>query len=396
MKKYILFGAGNFGRDALLQIGSENIECFCDNNKEILGTKRFDKTIISFEKLKEVFNDYIVVICASFEKSYIMANQLEENNISDYVPYSMFRYFDCNSDYWSRLAEDNIERLNVKCQFYRNKSNDLDAQVNYFKFHSDIRTMKPATGKLREHQLDEINAVREFNNVFESINVQPFLGAGNLLGYVRHNGFIPWDDDMDLYLIRDEFERLKKYCFDNFQVMRSESRECSSDEISKFYSEHPDEWCVWECHTHFQLVKVNLKRNDSVGIDFFVMDYYDDNYSYIEHRKYLNELHMQIIQLEKETERIKFIKNELKNNKYIVKKSNLLYMGIDNMDSYILYDKGEWISNDIVFPLSRVQYEGVMVWIPNKPEEFLKYQFNNIYDFPNDVGLQKHIRYEQN
>ena len=67
MKKYILFGSGNLGRDALLQIGNENVKCFCDNNKEIVGTKRFGKTTISFEKLKEVFNDYyIVVICTNY------------------------------------------------------------------------------------------------------------------------------------------------------------------------------------------------------------------------------------------------------------------------------------------------------------------------------------------
>ena len=71
----------------------------------------------------------------------------------------------------------------------------------------------------------------------------------------------------------------------------------------------------------------------------------------------MNELHEQIIRLEKETGRIKFNKDKLKNNKYIVKKSNSLYMGIDNMDSYILYDKVKWLSKDTIFHLDRVEYE---------------------------------------
>ena len=44
---------------------------------------------------------------------------------------------------------------------------------------------------------------------------KPFLYAGNLLGYVRHGGFIPWDDGMDIGLIRKDYEKLYYYCMNH-------------------------------------------------------------------------------------------------------------------------------------------------------------------------------------
>ena len=394
MKKYILFGAGNFGRDALVQIGNDNVEYFCDNNPDIEGTEKFGKNIISFNRLKTIFKDYVIVLCVNFEKAYIIAEQLESNDIYDYIPFVMFRYSGYGIDWWEDILKDVEKRSNIKCQFYKKKIKDLETQVDYFKRHADIKTMKPATGKLRKHQLDEINALNEFEEVYKKLDIKPFLCSGNLLGYIRHNGFIPWDDDMDLSLVRDEYERLKKYCFDNFQVICSENMDTSPGEPDKFFTEHTDEWCVLEYYTHFQIAKMDKNKNIA-SIDYFVIDYYDDKYSYNEHKKYLSLLYQEIIKEKNDSDKIKIVKKELSNNKYIVKDSNNLYFGIDNMMSYCLYNKGKWISKDIIFPLHKVIYEGINVWIPNKAEEYLEYEFDHIYNFPNDVGIQRHKKYEE-
>ena len=62
MKKLVIFGSGKIGHDALIFLGSENIECFCDNNLSLKGTERYGKKIRSFEELRTNSKDVIVVI----------------------------------------------------------------------------------------------------------------------------------------------------------------------------------------------------------------------------------------------------------------------------------------------------------------------------------------------
>ena len=86
MKKYILFGAGNFGKMALGYYGAENVECFADNNQAKVGQFIQGKPIISFQKMKEIAGAFHIVISSGSIDS--MAKQLEENGISEYLLYS--------------------------------------------------------------------------------------------------------------------------------------------------------------------------------------------------------------------------------------------------------------------------------------------------------------------
>ena len=61
---------------------------------------------------------------------------------------------------------------------------------------------------LKHLQKVQIKIFKYFIEVCEKNNLTYFIYAGSLLGAVRHQGFIPWDDDIDVIMFRRDFEKL--------------------------------------------------------------------------------------------------------------------------------------------------------------------------------------------
>lgn len=66
----------------------------------------------------------------------------------------------------------------------------------------------PTKDELRKHQLASLDVLIEFDSLCKKQGIKYYLFSGTLLGAIRHKGFIPWDDDIDVIAHREDYNRL--------------------------------------------------------------------------------------------------------------------------------------------------------------------------------------------
>ena len=72
-------------------------------------------------------------------------------------------------------------------------------------------------GKLERIKKLEMEIMAEIDRICKENDITYFLVGGTLLGAVRHKGFIPWDDDIDIGMLRDDYDKFRQVCPDSLK-----------------------------------------------------------------------------------------------------------------------------------------------------------------------------------
>lgn len=117
----------------------------------------------------------------------------------------------------------------------------------------------------------QLKLLKEFDRVCEKYNIKYYLAAGTLLGAVRHKDFIPWDDDVDVYILREDYKEFMNHLND-FQFP------------FEVHWPQKDDTYFWDYTTRLVYKKSKLKfdkneneyynhrNNEYLFLDIFVLD----------------------------------------------------------------------------------------------------------------------------
>lgn len=73
---------------------------------------------------------------------------------------------------------------------------------------------------MAEIQTESLEILKKIDAICNECNFRYFLAYGTLIGAVRHNGFIPWDDDIDIWMPRSDYDSFIQYCEKNKDSIR--------------------------------------------------------------------------------------------------------------------------------------------------------------------------------
>ncbi len=146
---------------------------------------------------------------------------------------------------------------------------DINIQLPDSFFEEEERWGFKIKKEYKELWAVELDLLCEFDRVCKKLGLKYFLYTGTLLGAVRDHHFIPWDDDIDVVMLRDDYDELIKYGASEFKQPFFLQNAYTDPDYRRGLSQ------LRRSDTAFILtreIEKDLPFNQGICIDIFVLD----------------------------------------------------------------------------------------------------------------------------
>lgn len=142
-----------------------------------------------------------------------------------------------------------------------------------------MRTYRIGQYDIRDIHAKMLDIMIEIDRICQKHHIRYLLDGGTMLGAVRHKGFIPWDDDADVMMPRDDYERF-------LRIAADEMRAPYVFQCIENTKEYPYNFGkVFDTSTKYvERFTAPLAISHGVYVDVFPMDYVDEK-DYLKHAK---------------------------------------------------------------------------------------------------------------
>ena len=241
-----------------------------------------------------------------------------------------------------------------------------------------------------------LEMLKMIDGLCQSNDIPYYLVGGSALGAVRHKGFIPWDDDADIAMMREDYERflqlLPKILPDGYMFQCFDTH--------KEYNVLIPAMKIRKRNTYVREANVLLankcKDGDGLFIDVFVIDYVSERKWVDVVNRIGNDLLMPlIVGCENLNFNPLFLKKLFVNHAkhYGMRNHGSKYIGYDLTWTFYSPLKPIVYPKDMIYPVVYVPFMDTYLPVPNRVEDYLKIEIGETYmQFPPiDQQKPKHI-----